>query len=214
MNRSDSPGFSFGLDVLGDDEERKIQGVVLGKVINPLDPTGQGRVQVQLPFIDSLDMSAWARVAVPLAGPLSGMYTIPNPGDRVLVAFEHGSLDHPYIIGSLWDLAAPPPLPTPLAQMRMIRTPIGNTILFTEEPPSINIVGPSLLNGISVSEGTQTIVVQMGGSTIAVSEAGVVLQSGGTTLAVTPEGIVMTAENVSITGIANVTIFGSEVHIN
>ena len=70
-------------------------------MINLLDPLTLGRVQVQLPFIDALDLSPWARIAVPMAGLGHGHYFIPNLSDEVLVAFEHGDVNAPYIIGSL-----------------------------------------------------------------------------------------------------------------
>src|SRR5260370_35238121 len=69
--------------------KKKYYGVVTGRVINLLDPLTLGRVQVQLPFIDSLDLSPWARVATPLAGILAGFYFIPQITDQVLAAFRH-----------------------------------------------------------------------------------------------------------------------------
>src|SRR5690348_16398128 len=70
------------------DEDTKVFGVTTGTVTELRgDPMGLGRVQVNLPFIDSLDPFPWARVAVPMAGPAHGTYFIPNIGDEVLVAF-------------------------------------------------------------------------------------------------------------------------------
>src|SRR5690606_29811971 len=108
------------------------------------DPMTLGRVQVQLPFIDSLDPSPWARIAMPMAGPLHGSYFIPDIGTEVLVAFEHGDIKAPYIIGCLWNATALPPLPSPLPQIRATRTLAGNQIVFTEVPPSVTIqTGPT-----------------------------------------------------------------------
>ena len=81
--------------------------------------------------LDSLDLSPWARIALPMAGVLHGMYFIPNINDEVLVAFEHGDVNAPYIIGSLWNAMAPPPLQSPVPQIRAIRTLAGNQIVFT-----------------------------------------------------------------------------------
>jgi phage baseplate assembly protein gpV len=183
-----------------DEEPKKIYGVVRGTVGPPIpDLLMQGRVQVTLHFIDSMDLSAFARVAVLAAGALHGTYFIPQMGDEVLVAFENGDVNNPYIIGSMWTLTSPPPLPTPLLQMRMIRTPVGNQILFTEAPPSISLLGPSLMNGIVIQDPT-SIVLQMSGNTVTVTPGGVTLQAGGSTLAVTPAGVVITAPEVSIIG--------------
>jgi phage baseplate assembly protein gpV len=176
-------------------QQGKIFGVVVGKVINPLDPMMLGRVQVQLPFIDSLDLSPWARVATPMAGPAHGMYFIPNPGDEVLVAFEHGDRNVPYIVGSLWNAMSPPPLPSPLPQIRMIRTLAGNTILFTEVPPSITVMVPS-------------------GQTIEMSPAGIQIIDGVNVINMTPDGVTITGPNVNLIGTAALNITAPNVTIN
>ena len=159
--------------------KKKFYGVCTGRVINPLDPLLLGRVQVQLPFIDSLDLSPWARVAVPMAGPLHGTYMIPNLGDEVLVAFEQGDVNAPYIIGSLWSAMAPPPLPSPVPQIRMIKTLVGNQIIFTEVPPSI------------------TIQVMTTGQTILISPAGIQIVSGATAINLGPPTAPPTAQIIS-----------------
>jgi hypothetical protein len=128
-----------------EDEEspKRFYGVTTGRVINLLDPMCLGRVQVQLNFIDDLDLSPWARVATPMAGIAHGYYFVPNFGDEVLVAFEHGDVNAPYILGSLWTALAPPPMPSPIPQIRTIRSPVGNQIIMAEVPPSIAILTPS-----------------------------------------------------------------------
>jgi hypothetical protein len=49
-----------------EDTGRKFYGVTVGRVINLTDAMMLGRVR-QMPFIDSLDLSPWARVATPMA---------------------------------------------------------------------------------------------------------------------------------------------------
>jgi hypothetical protein len=122
-----------------EEAKEKFFGVTVGKVINVVDPLMLGRVQVQLPFIDSLDLSPWARIAQPMAGMLHGTYLIPNLNDEVLVVFEQGDPNAPYVIGSLWNAMAPPPLQSPLPQIRAIRTLSGNQLVFTEVPPSVTL---------------------------------------------------------------------------
>lgn len=178
-----------------EDLDKKFFGVTVGKVINPLDPLALGRVQVQLPFIDSVDMSPWARVAVPLAGIAHGFYFIPNLGDEVLVAFEHGELNAPYIIGSLWNASAPPPLPSPVPQIRMLRTPIGNQILFSDIPPTITIQTP----------GMQTILM---------SPAGIQISTGANIINMTPDGVTVTGPNINLTATTAINLAAPTVNIN
>ena len=79
-----------------------------------------------------------------MAGVLSGTYMIPNMGDEVLVAFEHGDVNAPYVLGCLWNATKPPPLPSPVPQLRAIRTPLGNQVGFRELPPAITITTPDM----------------------------------------------------------------------
>jgi uncharacterized protein involved in type VI secretion and phage assembly len=55
------------------------------------------------------DHEAWARIATLMAGAHRGTWFIPDVGDEVVVAFEQGNLDRPYVLGSLWNSANPPP---------------------------------------------------------------------------------------------------------
>jgi Type VI secretion system/phage-baseplate injector OB domain len=205
---------------------KKYYGVTVGKVINPLDPMMLGRVQVQLPFIDSLDLSPWARVAVPMAGMLHGMYFIPNLGDEVLVVFEHGDINAPYIIGCLWNAMAPPPLQSPIPQIRAIRTLAGNQIVFTEVPPSVTIqtapTPPVALPAPPTPTGPyQTIMLSSAGIQIMsptpiqiVSPTGIQIMAGTNIINLTPDGITITgAPNLNLAAAGVVNITGTAINI-
>jgi hypothetical protein len=200
------------LEVSIEDINKKYYGVVTGRVINLLDPLTLGRVQVQLPFIDSLDLSPWARVATPLAGIMAGFYFIPQIGTEVLVAFEHGDVSTPYIIGSLWSAMAPPPLPSPLPQISMIKTQAQNMIMFTEVPPSITIMCPT----------GQTIVINGAGiqimsdpkDVISMTPGGVQIVSGSNIISMTPAGITLTgAPNLTISAATSVSISAPTINL-
>ena len=48
-------------------------------------------------------MSFWARLSAPGAGKDAGVTWVPSVNDEVLVAFEHGDMDHPVVLGGLWN---------------------------------------------------------------------------------------------------------------
>ncbi len=99
----------------------RIYGVVVGIVQDIRDPDGLGRVRVDFPWLaedtDAVAItpdedrahSYWARIATLMAGRKRGTYFIPEVGDEVLVAFEHGDPDRPVIIGMLWNMEDKPP---------------------------------------------------------------------------------------------------------
>lgn len=83
-------------------------GVVVGVVTNNNDPEAIGRVRVKYPALGDAHEGWWARVTAPAAGAKRGLLMVPQPGDEVLVAFEHGDTEHPYVLGSVWNGTAKP----------------------------------------------------------------------------------------------------------
>jgi len=188
------------------DADPKIYGVVVGRVINILDPLLLGRVQVQIPAIDALDLSPWARVATPAATLAAGFYWIPGLQDEVLLAFEQGDINAPYVIGCLWSAVMPPPLPSPVPQIRMIRTPLGNQITFMEVPPTIAINTASMLQSIVLNPtGIQIIA---GTNVISMTPDGITIAGTPNINLVATAQVSITAPNVVVTGAAS-TVVGS-----
>jgi uncharacterized protein involved in type VI secretion and phage assembly len=87
----------------------RIYGVVTAVVTNNKDPDQIGRVKLRFPWLDDTHESWWARVAVPMAGKERGLCFLPEVDDEVLVAFEHGDPQFPYVVGALWTSSAGPP---------------------------------------------------------------------------------------------------------
>jgi len=74
--------------------------VYRGIVVEGRDPKGHGRVQVSLPDFDE---RVWAPRATLDAGDGRGTWFVPAAGDEVLVAFEHGDVRRPFVLGALWN---------------------------------------------------------------------------------------------------------------
>ncbi len=78
-----------------------LDGVYPAIVNSTEDPKKQGRVNLTLPWLDPQYVTGWARVMQMGAGPGVGWQSIPAPKSEVLVAFENGQLETPYVIGGL-----------------------------------------------------------------------------------------------------------------
>jgi uncharacterized protein involved in type VI secretion and phage assembly len=102
------------------------------------DPDGQGRLLVNFHGFPNGPESAWAPVVTPLAGPSRGAFFMPEPGDEVMVAFEQGDFDHPYIIGFVWDGVHHPPETD--RHNRVIVTPGKHELRFEDAEGSKKIV--------------------------------------------------------------------------
>jgi uncharacterized protein involved in type VI secretion and phage assembly len=81
----------------------RLPGVVIALVDDNDDPEKMGRVRLRYPWMGEDAVSYWARVAMPGAGKDYGIAWLPQVGDEVLVAFEHGDPSRPYVVGGLWN---------------------------------------------------------------------------------------------------------------
>ena len=95
--------------------DNRIWGVMVGIVAKNFDPNSSasggtktgadamdGRVCVTIPTRDKdANELKWARVAMPSGGSKWGHYFLPEVGDQVLLAFEGGNIEKPYVIGCI-----------------------------------------------------------------------------------------------------------------
>lgn len=80
----------------------RLPGVANAIVTDVQDPLKQGRVKLQFPWLDDTYVSDWARSVQ--SGGVGGGGVFPmDVGDEVLVAFDRGALDHPFVIGGLYN---------------------------------------------------------------------------------------------------------------
>jgi len=117
-------------------------GVEVGIVTNVQDPQKLGRIKVQLPRLPGGPESDWARVAQPAAGAGRGFYWLPEVGDEVLIAFELGQANRPYVIGALWN-GKDKPMKDAYADdnsTRMIQTKSGHKIVLCDKSGEEKIV--------------------------------------------------------------------------
>jgi len=83
-----------------DTGDTRVSGVMIGVVANNYDKDMPGRVCVTIPTRDDeANVLQWVRHAQPADGKEWGFYFQPEVGDQVLLAFEGGNIEKPYIIG-------------------------------------------------------------------------------------------------------------------
>ncbi len=144
--------------------ESKIYGVVAGIIVNNKDPDKMGRVKVKIPRISGDEESNWARVVSFMGGKERGAFFLPEVNDEVLVAFEYGDINMPYIIGSLWNGVDKPPEENANGKnnVRIIKSRSGHIIKFddTENSEKIEIVDKTEKNMIIVDTKNNKISIK------------------------------------------------------
>ena len=112
-------------------------------VISNADPSGLGRVQVAFAWQKENGANTpWIRMINPHSGGGKGFYFIPEVGEEVLVAFEGGNAEKPFVLGAMYNGAAASGYATSENAVKAIHTRSGHIIKFTEDE-SIEITDKS-----------------------------------------------------------------------
>ncbi|MDT0319369.1 VgrG-related protein [Streptomyces millisiae] len=188
-------------------------GLANGTVTDTKDPEGLGRVKVRFPWLSDEYASDWARTAQ-ASGTGGGEAFIPEVGDEVLVGFEQGHLDRPYVLAGLFNGQDKPAAggaaggeavdPTSGAvNRRALASKGGNKVELLDAAGGAQ--GVRLLTGdgkltINLDRTATEIVVSSDGTVrieaarqVSVSGEGVVLDAGGGTLELTGNAVRLTA---------------------
>ncbi|MGZ9233919.1 MAG: phage baseplate assembly protein V [Anaerolineales bacterium] len=155
-------------------------GVTIG-IVKEIDST-LGRIKVEFPLMQPPQRSNWARIASLMGGKKRGAFFMPEIDDEVLLAFDQGDFDHPYVVGFLWNGVDPSPETNP--RNRVIVTPGGHTLRFEDtEGAKKVILKSSGEHQIIIDDSEQTVTVTTKGlQSIVLDDKGsgsIKLQGGG-----------------------------------
>ena len=165
----------------------RVKGFLLGEVTDLADPKNQGRVRAKLKSRPGEPVSQWAPIARPLASGGFGLFWQPVVGDAVILGFEEGILERPYVVGAIYTGDNAPPVTE--EKQRVIRSESGHEIMLDD------------------TEGAETIVItDKTGSTITMESTGVTIETSG--------DLTLKGTNINIEASAQLTGKGSPVHLN
>ncbi|MEZ4492818.1 MAG: VgrG-related protein [Dehalococcoidia bacterium] len=144
---------------------RRWPGVVPGVVSDSNDPEGLGRVKVAFAWLANDYVSNWARIAVPMAGNERGVWFAPEVNDEVLVAFEHGDIGSPYVVGFLYNGQDKPPQNAVVGgtvNERVIVTTSGHQIILRDQSgnEAIEIIDKTGSNKVTIDSSSGLITVE------------------------------------------------------
>jgi hypothetical protein len=230
----------------------RISGVVSAVVTDIHDPLRMGRVKLRFPWLDKDYVSDWARTVqhggvsahgglegaggvgehIPAGAPGSGGFIGFAVNDEVLVTFDRGDFDHPYVLGGLYNgvnkptdttvgnLVSRDGIPNVLA----LSSRRGHRLELLDDEYSMN-AGVKLLT----NDGEQSVHLDKMENEIAVKNAtgpiviesktpvgGVTIRAGSTSITMTPEGAVSIfgATAVSLTSDVSLSLKATELNLS
>ena len=198
----------------------RFYGVVVGVVTNNQDPENMHRVKVRFPWLSDDVESNWARVASPMAGNGRGAYFLPEVDDEVLVAFEHGRIDHPYVMGCLWNGkdSAPESNEDGENNNRTIKSRSGHVLRLNDASgnETIEIIDKSGKNRITVDTAKNSITIEAEADITVKSSTGkLTLQAANGIEMKSQAGIsAQAAQSIDLKANAQVTVKGATIHLN
>jgi uncharacterized protein involved in type VI secretion and phage assembly len=151
----------------------RIPGVAVAVVA---DRDNNGQVRLTYPWLDESLLSDWVPVASPMAGGGRGVFMMPEKYDEVVVAFQHGDLDHPIVLGFMWNGADKPPAGD--ARERTIRSKNGHSIRFVDSTPASGDMGALIIedahgNRVTFSNGKialhSTALLEINGAIVTIN---------------------------------------------
>jgi len=142
--------------------DRRYYGVVEALVVEVNDRKKKDGLKYNFPWFDSDMTSDWCRVAQFYAGPGYGAFWTPEMRDEVLVAFIHGDMRQPIIIGGLYNGSdKPSTFRSDDKDEKLIRTKAGHQILLvdTKGEERIVITDKSQKHQIEISTKDNAVVI-------------------------------------------------------
>ena len=137
------------------------------KVTNIEDPEKLGRIKVKFSWMDKDGdtESPWIQMMRPYISEKGGIYFLPEIDTEVLVGFEGGNMERPYVYGSLYSKGSYKPDSSWSKENYFIRSKSGHTIHFADEQgkQSITIYDSEKNNKIIVSASDKRVVIRSEG---------------------------------------------------
>jgi phage baseplate assembly protein V len=197
----------------------RFYGVVVGIVTNNQDPENMHRVKVRFPWLSNEVESNWARVATPMSGKDRGTYFLPEVDDEVLVAFEHGQVDHPFVVGCLWNGKddAPESNADGENNHRTIKSRSGHILRLNDKSgnETIEIIDKSGNNKVTIDTAKNSITIEANSDiTIKSSTGKLTMQANGIEMKSQMGVSVEAAQNMDLKANAMVTVKGAMIRLN
>lgn len=143
------------------------------------DPEKMGRVKVHFFWQGENQLSPWIRMVNPYSAKDRGFYFIPEIDDEVLVGFEGGDTEKPFVMGSLYNgkNKPVPAWPGNRNNFKGIATKSNLRIEFDDDKKETTITTPGG-NMVKISDEEKSIILQdLNNNKVELSPGGILLDS-------------------------------------
>jgi uncharacterized protein involved in type VI secretion and phage assembly len=191
--------------------DRRFYGVAEALVVAVDDPANENRVRLRLPWFDKSEVSDWCRVANVFAGNGYGStWGTAEIGDEVLVAFVHGDLRLPVVLGGLYNgQDKPPRARSGSTNPKTLRTKAGHELLLDDSDGSRCIEArTSDGHRLRLDDAADEIRLELAGG------PSIVMRQQGGAVEITATSITLDAQSITLKASGPLSASGSPIKLN
>lgn len=211
---TDFSSYLFAQGRIVEEEGNRIDEVLIGIVTDIKDDTKLCRIKVKipaLPITDNTNICHWISIG---GSNDRGWFSLPEIDDEVVVAFEHGDISRPVILGALWNGKdkAPDNNADGDNPRRVIKSKTGHKITMNDKDGEVFIEDGGGIGTMKIAKaGMVELVAKQGDIAIQCKED---LQILAGEVEITAKGmcdLIGKSSGVNATGTAGVKVNGSTV---
>jgi len=195
----------------------RLPGLAIGVVTDVRDKGERGWVKLKFPWLDDNYVTDWVRT-VQLGGQGGGGVFSPEVNDEVLVGFEQGSLDRPYVLGGLYNgVDKPSPHDVPLVDGTSGK--VNRRSFVSRKGNRVELLDGATKSGVRLASGDKRlevvldemkgqVVISVHGRGGAGALSSVTLTDRGITLDAGRGSVTVKGSSVSVQGTTSVSVDG------
>ncbi|RNL85960.1 hypothetical protein ED312_11935 [Sinomicrobium pectinilyticum] len=193
-------------------------------VMDNNDPRGLGRIKVQMAWQkENAQTTDWIPLSTPNGGSGKGFHFIPEIGETVMVDFQSGNAEMPYVTGCVQHGNANSGYADPSNNLKAIQSRNGNKIIMDDNSGSMffsdNGGASSLYDGagnlyvdansnitLNVGGGSSKVTMDCSGNITIEGNTNVKLKVGSSKIEITEDMITIDSKTIEATGVDDITI--------
>ena len=178
------------------------------------------------------------RVVTPYAGKGKGMHIIPEVGEEVIVGFDNGNAERPFVFGAMFNGKASAGLGGAGNFMKGLQTPSGSRLHMNDKDGSLHMqdnggvsmkfdgggnattsansnhhVNAGSQHATNVGKGSSTLTMDSGGVIDLSGKSKVTIKVGGSSIVIDGSSITLNSDKITITGKTSVDVSSPKNHI-
>ncbi|OWP83635.1 type VI secretion system Vgr family protein [Flavobacterium davisii] len=145
----------------------------------------QGMIKVQFPWQKKKGLTTpWLRVVTPYAGKGKGMHIIPEVGEEVIIGFDNGNAERPFVLGAMFNGKASAGKGGSGNYIKGLQTASGNKLHMDDNAGSVHLTDKGSVElkfdgaGNATVNANESITFTCGGTEIKMTKDGTIVISG------------------------------------